>query len=138
MHMTLNWCFTRVLIDKIEFNRCFIISSFNLATLQQFFKKRQNRRYYHFNIYMYTGIDSYMIQYISPIIYLFNHYIMIIKNESAEININKKLLHFSNLTKSDLYLHYHTEDLITPHYWSHSSELWINFEFAYCAMILTN
>ena len=26
----------------------FIISSFNLATLQQFFKKRQNRRYYHF------------------------------------------------------------------------------------------
>ena len=30
------------------FRRCFIISSFNLATLQQFFKKRQNRRYYHF------------------------------------------------------------------------------------------
>ena len=48
MHMTLNWCFTRVLIDTIGFNRCFIISSFNLATLQQFFKKRQNRRYYHF------------------------------------------------------------------------------------------
>ena len=47
MHMTLNWCFTRVLIDTIGFNRCFIISSFNLATLQ-FFKKRQNRRYYHF------------------------------------------------------------------------------------------
>ena len=49
MHMTLNWCFTRVLIDAIGFNRCFIISSFNIATLQQFFKKRQNRRYYHFN-----------------------------------------------------------------------------------------
>ena len=46
--MTLNWCFTRVLIDAIGFNRCFIISSFNLATLQQFFKKNQNRRYYHF------------------------------------------------------------------------------------------
>ena len=65
---------------------------------------------------MYTGIDSYMIQYIPPIIYLFNQYILIIKNESAEININKKLLHFSNLTKSDLYLRYHIEDLITPHY----------------------
>ena len=42
MHMTLNWCFTRVLIDAIGFNRCFTISSFNLATWQQFFKKRQN------------------------------------------------------------------------------------------------
>ena len=48
MHITLNWCFTRVLIDAIGFNRCFIISSFNLATLQLFFKKHQNRRYYHF------------------------------------------------------------------------------------------
>ena len=48
MHMTLNWCFTRVLIYAIGFNRCFLISSFNLATLQQFFKKHQNRRYYHF------------------------------------------------------------------------------------------
>ena len=41
--------FYKSLIDAIGFNRCFIISSFNLATLQQFFKKRQNRRYYHFN-----------------------------------------------------------------------------------------
>ena len=48
MHMTLNWCFKRVLINAIGFNRCFIILSFKLATLQQFFKKRQNRRYYHF------------------------------------------------------------------------------------------
>ena len=32
MHMTFNWCFTRVLIDAIGFNRCFIISPFNLAT----------------------------------------------------------------------------------------------------------
>ena len=29
--------------------------------------------------------------------------------------------------KSDLYLRYHIEDLITPHYWSCSSELCINF-----------
>ena len=54
MHMTLNWCFTRVLIDAIGFNRCFITSSFNLATLQQFFKKRQNRRYYHFNRFIWV------------------------------------------------------------------------------------
>ena len=52
MHMTLNWYFTRVLIDTIGFNRCFVISSFNLATLQQFFKKRQNRRYYHFKYFL--------------------------------------------------------------------------------------
>ena len=56
MNMTLNWCFTRVLIDAIRFNRCFIISSFNLATLQQFFKKRQNRRYYHFNAGIHEAI----------------------------------------------------------------------------------
>ena len=54
MHKTLNWCFTRVLIDAIGFNRCFILSSFNLATLQQFFKKRQNRRYYHFKSKLWT------------------------------------------------------------------------------------
>ena len=29
----------------------YIILSFNLATLQQFFKKRQNRRYYHFKAF---------------------------------------------------------------------------------------
>ena len=55
MHMTLNWCFTRVLIDAIGFNRCFIISSFNLATLQQLLKNRQNRRYYHFKAEDYKG-----------------------------------------------------------------------------------
>ena len=54
MHMTLNWCFTRVLIDAIGFNWCFIISSCNLATLQKFFKKCQNRRYYRFK----WGADS--------------------------------------------------------------------------------
>ena len=64
MHMTLNWCFTRVLINAIEFNRCFIISSFNLATLQQFLKKRQNRRYYHFKHCL--GLDLGM----SSILYL--------------------------------------------------------------------
>ena len=61
MHMTLNWCFTRVLIDAIGFNWCFIISSFNLATLQQFFKNRQNRRYYHF--YMFLLNLRYCLQY---------------------------------------------------------------------------
>ena len=33
--------------------------------------------------------------------------------------------------KSDLYLRYHIEDLITLHYWSCSCELCINFVFAY-------
>ena len=58
MHMTLNWCFPRVLIDAIGFNRCFIISSFNLATLQQFWKKRQNRRYYHFKFQLKNKLSS--------------------------------------------------------------------------------
>ena len=39
------------------FYKSFIISSFNLATLQQFFKKRQNRRYYHFNVKQITERD---------------------------------------------------------------------------------
>ena len=34
--------FTRVLIDAID------VLLYHLATLQQFFKKRPNRRYYHF------------------------------------------------------------------------------------------
>ena len=37
---------------------------------------------------------------------------------------------------SDLYLCYRIEDLITPHYWSCSSELYMNFVFASC--FLTN
>ena len=32
----------------------YIILPLNLATLQQFFKKRQNRRYYHFNSFEVT------------------------------------------------------------------------------------
>ena len=45
-----------------------------------------------------------------------------------------------NVTKvsSDLYLCYRIEDLITPHYWPCSSELCMNFVFAYCVMISTN
>ena len=42
--------------------------------------------------------------------------------------------------KSDLYLRYWMEDLISPppHYWSYSSELCVNFVFAYYVMIPTN
>ena len=42
--------------------------------------------------------------------------------------------------KSDLYLHYRKEDLITLHYWSCSSELCINFVFncIYYVLISTN
>ena len=70
MHMTLNWCFTRVLIDAIGFNRCFIISSFNLAALQHFFKKRQNRRYYHFKLkFLFTEGDTLLLACLS--FYLF-------------------------------------------------------------------
>ena len=42
--------------------------------------------------------------------------------------------------KSDHYLCYHKEDLITPHCWSCSCELCtcMNFVFGYCIMIFTN
>ena len=79
MHMTLNWCFTRVLIDAIGFNRCFIISSFNLATLQQFFKKRQNRRYYHFKTCYTNTNDGTRISWFQGL----NSLISIIKNEGC-------------------------------------------------------
>ena len=61
MHMTLNWCFTRVLIDAIGFNRCFIISSFNWATLQPFFKKHGNRGYYHFKLCLHDFVKKILI-----------------------------------------------------------------------------
>ena len=69
MHMTLNWCFTRVLINAIGFNRCFIISSFNLATLQQFFEKRQNSWYYHFKKISPISCHAYRI-YVHPTVQL--------------------------------------------------------------------
>ena len=40
--------------------------------------------------------------------------------------------------KSDLFLRYRIEDLVTYHYGSCLSELCINFVFAYCVMISTN
>ena len=51
---------------------------------------------------------------------------------------NIKCFRFSIWLKSDLYLRYLIEDLITPYYWSCSSELCMNFVFAYCVMISTN
>ena len=60
------------------------------------------------------------------------------------IDNNKKIQHevhvttFSIWLKSDLYLRYRIEDLITPKYWSCSSELCMNFVFAYCVMVSTN
>ena len=43
-----------------------------------------------------------------------------------------------NLTKSDLYFRYRTENVLTPYYCSRSSELCMNFVFEYCVMNLTN
>ena len=40
--------------------------------------------------------------------------------------------------KSNLYLRYCIEDLITTHHWSGLTELCMNFVVAYCVMISTN
>ena len=66
MHMALNWCFTRVLIDAVRFNRCFIISSFNLATLQQFFKNTEIVGAITLNTFMRFGIANSLISVIFP------------------------------------------------------------------------